>query len=246
MWGRRVAGVSHVADDLAEPHLLTLPHRDGPGCQVREGSEQLAPSHDDVVAEHRCQPCRREDERVLQHEDKLEQRMDTASLPDPVDGADDLTIERCVDPRAPAVALLGRDAQEQQARPAGGMPMQPSAVIDTEEVEGEALAQHVGAMARDAVRGRVDRDPSVPAERGRDHHGACRLADHVPIVCDEPGRHPDGIAGQADGALAGARDRSACLLRRAQGLSQRRALSPTLLRGTPTRTALGKRSILAG
>ena len=93
-----------------------------------------------MVAQDRRQPRGREREGVLQHEDQLAQRMDATPLRDAIDGSHDLAVERREDGRSPGVALPGRDAREQRARPAGRVVVLPAAPIGAQEVERVALA----------------------------------------------------------------------------------------------------------
>jgi len=58
------------------------------------------------------------------------------------------------------------------------MRVEAGAIVDPDEVEGEALAEHVGPVARDPVGRAVDRDPVLAAQREVDH-------DRVGELCRE-------------------------------------------------------------
>ena len=105
--------------------------------------------------------------------------MDPASLGDTIGGAHDLTVERCVDLGSPGVAVAGPYADEEPAEDPGGVVAEtgPSRV-DLEQVVGEPLAKHVGAVARDAVAGCVDGHPPFAPQREVDDDGLVELIRH--------------------------------------------------------------------
>jgi hypothetical protein len=60
--------------------------------------------------------------------------------------------------------------------------MQSPPVVDPKEVEGIALTEHVGAVARDAVGRRGDGDPAFAAKWELDDDGRLRNFHHATIV----------------------------------------------------------------
>src|SRR4029450_5431660 len=103
---------------------------------------------------------------------------DPASLGDAIGGLHDLAVERCVDRGSPGVAVASPYTDQETAEDSSRVVAQTAARVDHELVVGETLPQHVGAVARDAVAGRVDGYPSLAAERGVPEPGAVELVHH--------------------------------------------------------------------
>jgi hypothetical protein len=57
--------------------------------------------------------------------------------------------------------------------------VQVLSAVDAEEVVGVSLAEHVDAVARDAVSGRVDGHPALSTQRELDHDCAGELVGHA-------------------------------------------------------------------
>jgi hypothetical protein len=145
---------------------------------MREAGKDAATPHDHVIAEDQGQSSRAECYGVLEREDRLEQRMDPASLGDAIGGLHDLAVERCVDRGSPGVAVASPYADQEAAEDPSWVVAQTAARVDHYQVVGETLPQHVGAVARDAVAGRIDGYPSLAAEREVHDHGPVELVHH--------------------------------------------------------------------
>jgi hypothetical protein len=105
--------------------------------------------------------------------------MDPASLRDTIGGTHDLPVEWCVDLGSPGVAVTGPYADEESAeKPGGGVPETGPSRVDFEQVVGEPLTEHVGAVARDAVAWRVDGHPPFAPQREVDDDGAVEFIRH--------------------------------------------------------------------
>jgi hypothetical protein len=178
MRGGGVAGVADAAEHVAGLHYLTWRDRNRTGRQVRESGKDVAMPHEYVIAEERRQAIRSECHGVLEGEDRLAQRVDPPSLGDTIGGSHDLAVEWCMDLGSPRVAVAGRYANEESAQKPGGVVAEPAPRIDHEQVVCESLAEHVGAVARDAIAGRVDGDPPFTAEREVDDDRAIELVGH--------------------------------------------------------------------
>ena len=151
-----------------------------PGTKwTKRGEYALAAQHD-VVAEDARQAGRRERDRVDERVGDLADRVEPGSLLDAVDGPDDLAVERRMDRCAPRVALPRSSADEQAAPLTGRMGVEAGPIVDPDEVEGEALAEHVGPVARDPVGRAVDRDPVLAAQREVDHDRVGELGGRTP------------------------------------------------------------------
>jgi hypothetical protein len=175
----RVAGMADATEHVAVPYSLARRDRNRAGRQVGESGKDVATPHDHVIAEERPQSSRAERHGVLERHDQLAQRMDPASLGDTIGGAHDLAVERCMDLGTPGVAVAGPYADKEPAEDTGGVIAQTGASrVDLEQVVGEPLAKHVGAVARDAFAGRVDSDPPLAPQREVDDDSLVELVRH--------------------------------------------------------------------
>ena len=95
---------------------------------------------------------RAEGQAVLEDERELADGVDPAALGDPVAGRHHLPVERGVDRLAPAVALTRGNTDKQRPQATGGVVAGTLPRIESDEVERVALAQHVGAVARNPAR----------------------------------------------------------------------------------------------
>ena len=124
----------------------------------------------------RCRWCwgRSERQAVLEGEPELPDGVDPAALPEPVAGRHHLPVERGVDRLAPAMALMRGDAKEQRLQATGGVIAGTLPWIESDEVERVALAQHVGAVARNPARRGLHGHP-LAAQREVDDAGTLKL-----------------------------------------------------------------------
>jgi hypothetical protein len=90
----------------------------------------------------------------------------------------DLAVEGCVDRGSPGVAVASPYSDQEAAEDPSWVVAQTAALVDHEQVVGETLPQHVGAVARDAVAGRIDGYPSFAAEREVHDDGPVELVHH--------------------------------------------------------------------
>jgi hypothetical protein len=104
--------------------------------------------------------------------------MNPSSFGDAVGGGHDLAVERCVDVSAPGVAVACPDPEDEPAKEPSGVVSQAASLIHLEQVEREALPQHVGAVAWYAVAGCIDRYPAFTAQRKVHDDGSIELTGH--------------------------------------------------------------------
>ena len=178
MWGGGVTGVADASEYVARLYCLAWRDHNRTGCEVRENGKDVAMPHKYVIAEERRQAIRAECHGVLEGQHRLAQRMDPSSLGNTIGSAHDLPIEWCVDLGSPRVALAGSYTDEKAAETPGRVVAEPAPRIDHEQVVCESLAEHVGAVARNAVAGRIDGDPPFTADGEVDDDRAIELVGH--------------------------------------------------------------------
>src|SRR5215211_4927532 len=105
--------------------------------------------------------------------------MDPTSFYDPVGRAHDFAVERCVNLSSPGVAVSGTDTDNEPAESSRGVVMQTPPTVHLEQVIGETLSQHVGAVTRDAVAGGVDGHPIFAAQWEVNDHGTVEFVRHA-------------------------------------------------------------------
>jgi hypothetical protein len=114
--------------------------------------------------------------------------MDPASLDDAIGGPHDLAIEWCVDLGSPGVAVAGPYTDEESTEDSCGVVAKTGASrVDLEQVVGKPLAEHIGAVTRDAVSGRVDGYPPLTPQRKLDDDGPGELIRHGLMLRAAPG-----------------------------------------------------------
>jgi hypothetical protein len=170
--------MAHATEHTAALYDLACLDCDRAGHQMCEAGKDLATPHDHVIAEDQRQSSRLECYGVLEGEDRLEQRMNPASLGDAVGGLYDLAVERCVDLGSPGITVAGPYTDQEAAEDPGWVVAHTAARVDHEQVVGETLPQHVGTVAGDAVAGRIDGHPSFAAEGEVDDDGPVELVRH--------------------------------------------------------------------